>query len=235
MGTKTVDVDIGDGIAVVTMDDGKANALSLSMWNQLNAAIDEAETSADAIVLTGRNGIFSGGFDLKVLGAGHPDSVPMMMSGFQFARRLLALPKPIVMAVNGHAYAMGLFLMLAGDYRIGVDEPVTLVANEVAIGMTLPMSPVAICRASMTPSAFRLATNLATEFDPQRAVAAGILHEVVEAVELMDRAAEAAKRCAALDQSSYAATKLRTNASVLAELDEALEADAAAFAKMFPT
>ncbi len=230
--TETVSTQERGIASIITMDDGKVNALSKSMFEQLNAAVDAV--AGDALVITGGGRLFSAGFDLKVLGASHADSVPMMIGGFRFARRLLAHPKPVVMAVNGHAYAMGLFLALSADYRLGAEGDHTLVANEVAIGMTLPLTPIAICRATMTPSAFRLAANLSHQFGPEEAVGAGILHETVPHESLLDRAVEVAERLAALDLNAFAATKQRTNADLLVEVDQAIEADEAAFKKLFP-
>ena len=115
-------------------------------------------------VLTGRQGIFSGGFDLKVLGAGGPDAAAMLEQGFLLALRLLEHPAPVIIACNGHAVAMGIFLLLSGDYRIGVNGPFRLVANEVAIGLTMPQTAIEICRQRLAPSHFNRAIILAETY-----------------------------------------------------------------------
>src|ERR671921_553923 len=104
-------------VTTVTMDDGKVNALSLSMLSELDAALDHAEAAGNAVVLTGRDGIFSAGFDLGVLRGGGADAPAMLRAGFELAARLLAFPRPVVVAVPGHVVAMGLFLVSSGDYR----------------------------------------------------------------------------------------------------------------------
>jgi enoyl-CoA hydratase len=101
-----------DGISVITMDDGKANAISLAMQEALNAALDEAERANVPVVLTGRSGILSAGFDLKTLMASGQPAVNMLNGGLELAIRLLSFPTPVTIACGGHAIAMGVFLML---------------------------------------------------------------------------------------------------------------------------
>ncbi len=124
--------------ATIAMDDGKVNALSAQMFAELNAALDRAEAAGATVVLTGREGIFSAGFDLRVLRAGGPQAPALVRSGFELSARLLAFPAPVVVACTGHAIAMGVFLLLSGDFRLGAAGPYRITANEVAIGLTMP-------------------------------------------------------------------------------------------------
>ncbi len=142
-----------DGISVITMDDGKANAISLAMQEALNAALDEAERANVPVVLTGRSGILSAGFDLKTLMASGQPAINMLNGGLELAIRLLSFPTPVTIACGGHAIAMGVFLMLCGDYRIGVQGEFKYAANEVAIGMTMPFSTIEILRQRVPPAA----------------------------------------------------------------------------------
>ena len=118
-----VSYEVVDGVAVITMDDGKANAVSSALQEGVNNALDRAETDGLAVVLTGRPGFFSAGFDLKTLTASGQPAVDMLNGGIELAIRLLSFPRPVVIASPGHAIAMGVFLSLCGDYRIGVDGP----------------------------------------------------------------------------------------------------------------
>lgn len=104
-----------DAIATIAMDDGKANVMSVRMLSELNSAFDRAITDRAVVVLTGRPGVLSAGFDLRVLTAGGADAHKMLTMGFELAERLLTFPTPVVIACNGHALAMGVFLVLAGD------------------------------------------------------------------------------------------------------------------------
>ena len=136
---------VADRVAAITMDDGKVNALSPAMLAALNDALDRAEDNeVAAVVLAGRPGRFSAGFDLGVLRGGGAEAEGMLKSGFELAERLLAFPLPVVLACTGHAITMGSFLVLSADYRIGAAGDFKIQANEVAIGLTMPYAMLAV-------------------------------------------------------------------------------------------
>jgi enoyl-CoA hydratase len=227
MGT-LVSYQLEGTIATITMDDGKVNALSLRMLAELNTALDRAAADKAVVVLTGRDGIFSAGFDLTVLRAGGPDAAAMLRAGFELSERMLSFPMPVLIACTGHAVAMAVFLLLSGDYRVGAAGPYKITANEVAIGLTMPRAAVEICRQRLAPAHFNRAVILAEVFSPDDAVAAGFLDRVVEASELQNRAVSAAEVLANLDMDAHAASKLRARAQALHALRAAIEADDAA-------
>jgi enoyl-CoA hydratase len=212
-------------IAIIAMDDGKVNALSLSMLDQLNSAFDLAVADGAVVIFTGRAGIFSAGFDLSVLRGGGPDVIPMLQAGFALAERVLSFPTPVVIACPGHAIAMGVFLLLCGDYRMGVSGPYKFTANEVAIGLTMPRAAVEICRQRLAPAYFNRAVILAEPFSPQDAVTAGFLDQVVEQSDLQNVARQTAAQLETLDKSAHMATKLRARGAALHALRRAIEAD----------
>ena len=214
-----------DGIGTIAMDDGKMNALSLDMFRQLSDALARAEADRAVIVLRGREGVFSAGFDLRTLRAGGPDAYAMVRAGFELAERMLAFPRPIVVACTGHAIAMGAFLLLSGDYRLGASGAFKVGANEVAIGITMPFFGVEICRQRLAPAHFHRAVINAEIYTPEDAVAAGFLDRVVPASALPDAARTVAGELARLDQTAHAATKLRARAGVLDAIRAAIEAD----------
>ncbi len=220
-----VTYELSESIATIAMDDGKANALSLEMLDELNAAFDQAEADEAVVVLTGREGRFSAGFDLGVLTAGGPDAANMLRSGFELAERMLSFPAPLVIACTGHAIAMGVFVLLSGDYRIGVAGPYKITANEVAIGLTMPRTAVEICRQRLTPAAFNRAVLLAEVFSPAGAAGAGFLDRVVEPAELRDEARAAAAGFAALNRPAHAGSKQRLREPTLAAIRAGIEAD----------
>jgi len=224
-----VTYQLDDSMATITMDDGKVNVLSPPMLAELNAALDQAEADRAVVVLTGREGMFSAGFDLAVLRAGGDDSAAMLRAGFELAARLLSFPTPVVIACTGHAIAMGVFLLLSGDYRVGADGPYKIIANEVAIGLTMPWAAIEICRQRLTPAHFHRTVVLAELFPPAAAVDAGLLDRAVPPTELRDVARETAETLAALDMHAHAATKLRTRDHALRALRAAIEVDDAAF------
>jgi len=215
-------------VAAITMDDGRVNVLSVAMLDALNAAIDRAEAEEAAVVLAGRDGVFSGGFDLNVLKAGGAAQFAMLEAGARTARRLAAFPAPLVVACTGHAMAMGVFLLLAGDVRIGVAGAATkITVNEVAIGLAVPRFAVALCRTRLAASSFCRAVLTAEVFAPEAAVAAGFLDVLVAAPDLREAARAKGAALGEFTRDAYVTTKRRARADLVAALDEAIEADLA--------
>ena len=126
-----------DGVAVITLDDGKANALGTQTWAELNEALDMAEKEEAIVVITGRDGVMSGGFDLKEMQKGGQEALELTSKGSKFARRVMAHPRPVVMAATGHTIAMGAFLAMACDYSFIKAGNFKVGLNETLIGMTM--------------------------------------------------------------------------------------------------
>lgn len=233
MTTDIVTYVLTDGVAVITMDDGKANAMSLAMQASLNAALDQAEKDAAPVVLCGRSGILSAGFDLKTLAASGQPAVDMLNGGLELSIRLLSFPLPVVIACGGHAIAMGVFILLCGDYRIGVNGNFKYTANEVAIGMTMPSSTIEILRQRVTPAALTRSILLAEVFTPNNAVETGFLDLVVNEDQLMTTAIDFAKSTMSLNANAHAASKKRLRAPVIAAIREGLTKDYDGWKKQF--
>jgi enoyl-CoA hydratase len=221
--------ELDGNVATITMDDGKVNALSPEMLAEISEALDRAAGAGAIVVLRGRPGIFSAGFSLPVLQGGGPEATAMLLKGFAVAERMLTFPTPVVVACTGHAVAMGVFLLLSGDYRCGVDGAFRLTANEVALGMTMPHTAVEICRQRLTPAHFTRTVLLAEIYSPRDAVRAGILDKVVAPEEFDEAVREEAARLAALSMHAHAASKLRARAGALEALRAAVETDTADF------
>jgi enoyl-CoA hydratase len=209
-----------DGIATITMDDGKVNAVSPDMSSELLGHFDRAEAEeASAVVLTGRERTLSAGFDLKVEPAGWP---AMMAAGARLSARMLSFPRPVVVACPGNAIAMGAFLLLSADHRIGADGDGRIGLNEVAIGLTLPWFAIEIARHRLPRPAFDRCTVTGVLLGPQEACAVGFLDEVVGADQLHEAALTAARRLATIDAAAHAATKLRIRREVLAGIEDGI-------------
>lgn len=219
---------LDDRVATITMDDGKANVMSLPMQSTLHAALDRATTDRAVVILGGRPGVFSGGFDLVTMRTGGADMVAMVRGGFELSSRLLSHPYPVVIACTGHAVAMGAFLLLSGDYRIGAAGSFKLVTNEVAIGMTMPYTAVEIARQRLTPAAFNRSVLLSEPFGPHNGVEAGFLDHVVPAEQLQVTAQQMAESLTVLDMNAHAESKRRARAQVLQAMAEGIVADTAA-------
>jgi enoyl-CoA hydratase len=218
-----VSYDLAGAVATLTMDDGKVNVLSPAMQQGIHAGFDRAEADgAEGVVLAGRDGVFSAGFDLGILRGGGPASTEMVMGGFELASRVLAFPRPVAMACTGHAVAMGLFLMFSGDYRVGAAGQFTLRANEVAIGLVMPYPAIEILRLRLAPHVLDRAVVLSEAFSPADAPQTGFLDRVVEPAGVVAAAQEVAATLASLDQAAHHGTKQRMRAAAL----EAIRAEA---------
>jgi enoyl-CoA hydratase len=214
-------------IATITMDDGKVNVLSIEMLQALHTAFDRAEEDNAVVVLTGREGYFSAGFDLKVFTERPEQIVEMLTLGATLAERVLAFPTPVITACSGHAIAAGAFLQLPADLRIGADGPFQLGLNEVKIGLTLPFFVIELARQRLDPVHFNQAIVSATMYGPQEAVTAGFLDRVVPAGELRAASLEAAGVLAELDPAAHTATKLRARADAIKAVRSAIETELA--------
>ena len=221
-----VTYELADGIGTITIDDGKANAITEALIAEVHGALDQAEADGAVVLLAGRPGRFSGGFDLPTLTAFTPESADLLKAGFDLSHRLLSFPRPVVIACTGHAIAMGSFLLLSGDHRIGIAGGGHKIgATEVAIGMAMPWAAVEILRQRLTRAAFDRAALLAEVFDPEGAVEAGFLDEVVPEDELFERATEVAGRLATLDAKAHHVTKQRARTAMLETLSAATQRD----------
>ncbi|NUT88775.1 crotonase/enoyl-CoA hydratase family protein [Pseudomonas corrugata] len=214
-----------DGIATLTLNNGKVNAISPDVIAAFNAALDQATEDRAVVIITGQPGILSGGYDLKVMTAGPKEAVGLVTAGSTLARRLLSHPFPVVVACPGHAVAKGAFLLLSADYRIGVDGPFSIGLNEVQIGMTMHHAGIELARDRLRKSAFHRSVINGEMFNPQSAVDAGFLDKVVAAQELRDAALEAARQLQKINMKAHKNTKLKVRKALLETLDTAILLD----------
>jgi len=219
-----------DGVATLHMDDGKANAMGIDMLAAINAALDRAEKEAKVVVLQGRDGVFSAGFDLKVFARGGPEVFTMLDAGLRLCARLVAYPLPVIAACTGHALALGAILLNCCDARIGTLGAARIQINEVRIGMTLPLSSLEACRRKLAPAHFQAATTLGLPFTPESALAAGFFEEVVPADALAATVDRWSADLASFDTATFTSNKRRVNEVTLAAMNAALALDVAGLA-----
>jgi enoyl-CoA hydratase len=215
--------ELQNNIALVSIDDGKANAVGHSFLDGLNNALDRAENDkAGAVILRGREGIFSAGFDLGEFKNGPEAGMAMVTKGMQILIRLYGFPLPIVAACTGHGIAMGAFIIMACDSRIGTRGAFKITLPETAIGMELPHTLLELTASRIPPQYITRVAIQSEVFDPDQAVTAGFLDEVVEAQELDARALAVAEKLAQLPQKQYAANKLFARKKAIAAMTEEL-------------
>ncbi|MDT5398971.1 MAG: enoyl-CoA hydratase [Mycobacterium sp.] len=225
----TVNYEQTESVATITLDDGKVNVLSPAMQQNLNEALDRAEQAAaagevKAVVLAGNRKVLSAGFDLAVFNSGDAAAALGMLSGgFELSIRLLTFPVPIIIAATGPAIAMGSFMLLSGDHRVG-SAKTKCQANEVAIGMVLPISAIEIMRMRLTRATYQRAVSMAATFVGDDAVAGGWLDELVEPEQVLARAQQvAAEAAATLHVKAHRASKLKARADAIKAIQAGID------------
>ncbi|ERI51145.1 enoyl-CoA hydratase [Pseudomonas sp. EGD-AK9] len=220
-----ISYQLEDGIATLTLSNGKVNAISPDVIVAFNAALDRAEQDRAIVIVTGQPGILSGGYDLKVMTSGPQNAINLVAAGSTLARRMLAHPYPIIVACPGHAVAKGAFILLSADYRIGVEGPFNIGLNEVQIGMTMHHVGIELARDRLRKSAFHRSVINGEMFDPQGAVDAGFLDKVVPAEQLLATAQVVAQQMKKINMTAHKNTKLKVRKALLETLDAAIELD----------
>ncbi|KIH84288.1 crotonase/enoyl-CoA hydratase family protein [Pseudomonas batumici] len=223
--SELISYHLDDGIATLTLSNGKVNAISPDVIAAFNSALDQAAADRAIVIITGQPGILSGGYDLKVMTAGPKEAVSLVTAGSTLARRLLSHPFPVIVACPGHAVAKGAFLLLSADYRIGVEGPFSIGLNEVQIGMTMHHAGIELARDRLRRSAFHRSVINGEMFNPQDAVDAGFLDKVVAADELKDAALAAAQALKKINMTAHKNTKLKVRKALLETLDNAIMLD----------
>lgn len=218
---------LDDGLAVITLDDGKANAFGNDTLGVLEGLLDRVEADgARALVLVGRPGRFSAGFNLAEMTASDESMRALVARGARWWLRLYGLGIPTVAACTGHALAGGAITLLACDVRIGADVPCKIGLNEVAIGMPLPIFAVEFARDRLTKASF-LRSITGTTYDPEGAATVGYLDRVVPADDVVAEALAEARALAALRTGAYARTKTNARGPMIEAALAGVDADLA--------
>lgn len=208
-----------DGVAVIKLDDGKANVLSFEMMAEINSALDKAEAENAIVILTGRPGMMSAGFDLSQRG------LEIANVGSTLARRLLAFPRPVIMVSTGHSIAMCAFLALACDYAIIAEGNYKIGLNETQIGMKMHNFGLTLGRERLPAHYFNRAVVNAEIFDSAGSVNAGFFDQTFDLGQIDETIAQIGETFSKLDKEAFRVTKLRSQKTFLKELDQAIEDD----------
>ncbi len=218
MTIESVQYKLQDQVATIRIDDGKRNALSPQVLREINQALDRAESDRAIVIITGRESVFSAGFDLHVMKRGGINALRMLRAGYAMTARVMSYPYPVIAACNGHALAMGVFLMLSADYVIGSRGDFKIAANEVAIGLTMPRVAAAMLRHRLHPAAFQRVVTLSEYFDVESATSAGFIDELVDPTDLILRAEALAAELREMDERAHSASKRRIRAALIRKI-----------------
>jgi enoyl-CoA hydratase len=230
MSSSPVTTERRDNVVVCHLDDGKANALSSEMIVAIEGAIRAAEGDDDvsAVVLHGREGKFSAGFDLSVMRGGDLAAMSALVSdGGALVKTIFGSSVPVVAACTGHALAAGALILLGCDVRVGADIDCKIGLNEVAISMVLPDWAFTIAVERLSKRHLQRAVANARLTDGAGAVDAGFLDEVVPAADVLDVAVARARELAALDPRAYAGTVKVLRGDVLTTMEAQIAGDRA--------
>ena len=210
---------------VITIKNGKANAISHEVIHGLNRSLDKAQQENKVVILTGQNGIFSAGFDLKVMTKSSESARELVIKGSKLSLRMLSFPQPIIVLCSGHAIAKGAFLLLSSDYRIGIAGDFKIGLNEVMIGMTMHHAGIAIAKARLSEVYLNRSVNNAEIYNPKEAIKAGFLDMIVPEKELLSTAIKVAEMFSKLNKKAHFETKLKVRKTHLKDLEKAIDLD----------
>ena len=220
LATLTTDEDV----SIITLDDGKANVFSTQMSETLNSLLDQVPEDKGSLLITGKPGLFSAGFDLKTISGGDPKAaVEMTTAGFRLLSRVYSFPRPVIAASSGHAIALGAFLLCCADYRIGAKGNFIVQANETRNGMSIPTPILEISKSRILKNHWYRAILNAEAYSISDSIDAGYLDEVVDAEDLMSKSLEVAKDLATLSHPHYKLTKDLDQKEILSRINSSID------------
>ena len=213
-----------ENVSIITLDDGKVNVFSPTMIDEVSNLLDKVPTDKGSLLIVGREGIFSAGFDLKVLMSGDAEkAVGMLRSGFEMLSRIFSFPRPVVAACSGHAIALGAFLLCSCDYRVGTKGKFQIGANEVRNNMIVPTPILELAKFKLAKNHKQRALLNGEMYLIEDAVAPGYLDEVVEPDKLIETATIKAKDLATLGHPFYHQTKQLDQEEVIKKINSGIE------------
>jgi len=180
--TNKIRFSVQDGTALISMDDGKANAMNFDFFSEMGEALDRTEKEgARTLIITGRPGYFSGGLDVRLLTSLPPQEVNRLADTFaRTMLRMFALPVPTVAVLSGHAVAGGAMLSFVCDLRFAVEGVYRIQMNEMVIGIPLPTWMLMIGRAVIPAQWLAESFLHGRAYLPMEALEKGLVHGLIE-------------------------------------------------------
>lgn len=223
-----------DGVAVVTLANGKVNALSGAVVSAIHAVADDLTANPPgAVVVTGGDRIFAAGADISEFGG--PDEAAGITARFHGALdAMAAVPRFVIAAVSGYALGGGCELALACDYRIAGERAV-FGQPEILLG-TIPGGGGTQRLARLVgPSRAKEMCVTGRQVNAEEALRIGLADEVVPGEELHDRALALAAECARGAVLAQALAKQAIDQGLSTSLSDGLSIEREAFVESFRT
>ena len=223
MAEKLATLNKDGNISTITLDDGKANVFSSKMSQDINQCLDEVATEEGCLIITGKEGMFSAGLDLKTIQSGDADKIiEMSTAAFKLLARIFSFPRPVIAACSGHGIALGTFLLCCCDYRIGVKGDFMIGANEMRTNMVIPDPILELIKFRVAQSHKYRAILGAEMYSIDKALEAGLVDEIVSPDDLVKTVNEKAKDLATMGHPSYTMTKELFIAEPLKKINQAI-------------
>tara|TARA_B100001778_G_C18581690_1_gene627742 strand:+ start:483 stop:1175 length:693 start_codon:yes stop_codon:yes gene_type:complete len=223
MAEKLATLNKDGNISTITLDDGKANVFSSKMSQDINQCLDEVATEEGCLIITGKEGMFSAGLDLKTIQSGDTDKIiEMSTAAFKLLARIFSFPRPVIAACSGHGIALGTFLLCCCDYRVGVKGDFMIGANEMRTNMVIPDPILELIKFRVAQSHKYRAILGAEMYSIDKALEAGLLDEIVSPDDLAKTVNEKAKDLATMGHPSYTMTKELFIAEPLKKINQAI-------------
>jgi enoyl-CoA hydratase len=211
-----------EGILTLRLAHGKASALDVELLDALLRELDGVAEDVRALVLTGTGSIFCAGVDLFRLTQEGADYVRRFLPLLSCClRTLFAFPKPVVAAANGHAIAGGCILVLAADVRLMADGAGRIGVPELLVGVPFPAVALEVVRFAVPRDKVQSLIYRGRTLQPQEALTAGLVDEVVAPDALLTRAREVAQQLAQIPPEAYRLTKQSLRAEALERIERA--------------
>jgi enoyl-CoA hydratase len=220
-----IHIDQVGQIAVLRIDRPPANAIDLELADEFATALEGVENndSIAALVVTGAGSCFSAGLDLKAVPTyDRAQQQAMVMQVNRLFGGLYRLPLPTIAAVNGHAIAGGVILLLACDYRIGAEGDYKIGLAEARVGVPFPVAAMAIVQSELSNSVGRKMVLTARNWNPQKALSMGVVDELQPPEQLLPRSIEMAQEMATLPRTVYGRIKRDLKRTALERIDDAI-------------
>jgi enoyl-CoA hydratase len=224
MTNKLATVSFRDEVTIITLDDGKANVFSPAMIKEVHNCLDKVPTESGSLIIAGRDGMFSGGFDLKIISSGDMKAIQeMSLGGFRLLSRILSFPRPVIAACSGHGIALGTFLLCCCDYRLGAKGNYMVGANEMRTNMVIPTPILELIRFRVSQTHKYRAILGAEMYSIEAAVDAGLIDEAIDEKNLMEAAMLKEKDLATMGHPSYTLTKELFISELVTKINNALD------------